>query len=145
MSHGRFSRHSIVATPEGGVRVKIGIREHEVVTDQPERAGGTDSAPTPLELLGASLAGCVALYVHKHCVRVGLPSHEIAVEVKPIWREDPGRVGRFDVTVHVPESFETSSHAGVEAAARGCPVHHTLMHLPEIDIRVKSDTLIPAG
>ena len=43
----------IVVTHDGGVRFAAQIRSHRVVVDQPERAGGDDSGPMPLELLGA--------------------------------------------------------------------------------------------
>lgn len=133
----KFSKHSIVATPAGGLQVSVSIREHMVATDQPERAGGQDTAPTPLELLGASLAGCVALYVHKHCAAQGLSSEGVVVEAKPFWRENPGRVGRYDVVVHLPATIPEAYHAGIEAAAGDCPVHHTLTHMPEVGVRLQ--------
>jgi putative redox protein len=116
--------------------VSISLRGHQVLTDQPERAGGTDTAPTPLELLGASLAGCVALYVHRHCEARGLEAEDLEVEVRPFWRENPGRVGRYEVIVHLPEGIPPSFHAGIEEVARSCPVHHTLTAGPEITVQL---------
>ncbi len=55
----------------------VAVRNHTIRTDQPQRAGGEDSAPTPLELPGAALAGCVALYVQKSCEAVGLPACDL--------------------------------------------------------------------
>jgi putative redox protein len=140
-----FSRHALVATPEGGARFTLRVREHLVQTDQPERAGGSDTAPTPLELLGASLAGCVALYVHKYCESQSLDASELAVEVKPFWRENPGRVGRYDVVVHLPQSIPAEYHAAIEAVAQSCPVHHTLTHAPEITVQLKEVAAAGAG
>jgi putative redox protein len=134
----RTSAHSIVAVPAGGLKVRASVRDHVVPSDQPERAGGEDTAPTPLEMLSVSLAGCIALYVHKFCASNSLPSEDVVVEVKPIWRTDPGRVGRFDVVVHLPEEIPESFHAGIDEIARTCPVHHTLTHTPEITIRLES-------
>jgi putative redox protein len=132
------SRNSLLARPAGGRKIAIAMRDHVVVTDQPERAGGTDTAPTPLELLGAALAGCVALYVQKFCEAEGLSWEGVKVEAKPFWRENPGRVGRYDVTVHLPEGFPHSHRAAVEQAASDCPVHHTLRQMPEIVIGVSA-------
>jgi putative redox protein len=133
----RTSRHSIVATPAGGLRLTTSIREHQVLTDQPQKVGGDDAAPTPLELLGASLAACVALYVKKFCDASGLDADEMGVEVKPFWRDDPGRVGRYDVVVHVPATIPDVYHAEIERVAQTCPVHHTLTHAPEVTTRVQ--------
>jgi putative redox protein len=142
----RFSKHSIVATPEGGTLFSIALRGHQLLTDQPERAGGTDAAPTPLELLGAALAGCVALYVHKYCEKHGLVAEDLAIEVKPVWRENPGRVGRFDTIVHIPAHIPPEHHAGIEEAAQSCPVHHTLTHAPELtlQLQLRAESLAPA-
>ena len=49
-----YVHQPIVVTHEGGVRFAAQIRSHRVVVDQPERAGGEDTGPMPLELLGAS-------------------------------------------------------------------------------------------
>jgi putative redox protein len=133
-----FSKHSIVTTPEGGMRFVIALRDHQVRTDQPEKLGGTDTAPTPLELLGASLSGCVALYVHKYCAAEGLAADDIIVEAKPVWRENPGRVGRFDVLVHLPDTIPEQYHEAINEAARSCPVHHTLTHTPEISVELRT-------
>jgi putative redox protein len=140
----RVSKHSIVATPEGGTLFSIALRGHQLLTDQPERAGGADAAPTPLELLGAALAGCVALYVQKYCEKQGLVAEDLAIEVKPVWRENPGRIGRYDTIVHIPESIPPEHHAGIAEAAQSCPVHHTLAHAPELTLQLRTDSLAPA-
>jgi len=133
----KLSRHSIVAIPADGARITAVVREHEVRTDQPARGGGTDSAPTPLELLSASLASCIALYVNRYCVNEGLQSEGLAVEVKPFWRENPGRIGRFEVVLHVPDTIPGDYHADLLEVAEKCPVHHTLLSGPELGVTVQ--------
>jgi putative redox protein len=131
----RSSKHSIVAAPGEGARVSIEVRGHTVETDQPQRMGGTDTAPTPLELVGVSLAGCIALYAGRYCDAESLDADGLAVEVKPFWRDDPGRIARFDVLVHLPDSVPEAHRSGLEEAARKCPVHHTLTYGPEITLQ----------
>jgi putative redox protein len=131
-----FSRHSIVSRSRGGRKIEVSIRDHLILTDQPERAGGTDTAPTPLELLGAALGGCITLYVQKFCEAEGISADGLAIEVKPFWREDPGRVGRYEAIVHLPDGFPPEHRAAAERAAADCPVHHTLRYAPEVGIRV---------
>jgi putative redox protein len=133
----RTSRHAILATSAGGATITSAVRGHTVRTDQPEKLGGADTAPTPLELLSVSLASCIALYVHRHCEAESLDAEDLAVEVKPIWRDDPGRVGRFDVVVHLPETIPVERHAALLEVAEKCPVHHTLTLAPEITIQLR--------
>lgn len=144
MDRTTISRHSIVATPKGGKRFSISLRDHHILTDQPERADGTDTAPTPLELLGASLSGCVALYVHKYCEAQGLAADDLAVEVRPFWRENPGRVARYDIIVHLPETIPAEHHEEIERVAQSCPVHHTLTLAPEITLQLRAASLVGA-
>ncbi len=65
----RVSKHSVIATPVGGQAFDISVRGHSVRTDQPVGSGGADTAPTPLEMMSISLAGCIALYVRRFCDR----------------------------------------------------------------------------
>jgi putative redox protein len=143
MSDHRRSRHAVVARSAGGTVQSAVVREHVVVTDQPVRAGGTDQAPTPLELLSVALANCVMLYVHRFCVAESLDPEGLEVEVTPFWREDPGRIGRFQVTVHLPDTIPEGHRVAIEDVARKCPVHHTFTHMPEVTLQVQ--TLVPEG
>jgi len=139
----RTSRHSVVATSSGRLAFSVSVRDHVVSTDQPSRVGGDDSAPTPLELLSASLASCIALYVHKFCETNSFVTTGFAVEVKPLWKEEPGRIARFDVILHVPDTIPPMHYMAIEEVARTCPVHNTLTHMP--DIAVQLQALVSAG
>ena len=49
----------------------IKIREHFVGADEPQDAGGDDAAPSPQELLAASLASCTAVTMEMYAARKG--------------------------------------------------------------------------
>ncbi len=136
----RRSKHSVIAVPVGGEAFEVSVRGHTVRTDQPVGSGGADSAPTPLELMSVSLAGCVALYAQRFCATRGLDARGLAVEVNPVWKSEPGRIGRFDVLLHLPSTIPELHHAAIQAVARTCPVHHTLTHAPEIAVEVMSSS-----
>lgn len=127
----------MVAVPAGGVAHAVTVRSHRVLTDQPERSGGSDAAPTPLELMGAALSGCVSLYVQRFLTGRGVATEDVAVEVRPVWRDDPGRVGRYDVIVHLPPDVPAELHAEISRAATACPVHNTLSHPPELTLELR--------
>jgi uncharacterized OsmC-like protein len=129
----RASKHSVVATAVGGEAFEVSVRGHSVRTDQPT---GSDTAPTPLEMVSVALAGCVALYAQRYCARAGLDARGLAVEVNPIWRADQARIGRFAVSLHVPRGISVEHHPALHAAASNCPVHHTLEQGAEISIEI---------
>lgn len=130
-----------VVTNEGGLRFTSQIRGHRVVTDQPERAGGTDEAVTPLELLSASLGSCIALYAHQFCVARNLSPAGLRVEVRTETAKAPGRIARFEVIVVPPDDLPAEHLPALTRAARACPVHNTLTHPPEITV----DLVAPAA
>ena len=76
-------------THHGGVRFAAQVRSHRVLVDQPVHGGGDDTAPSPIELLGASLGTCVALYVKQFCEVRGLPYEGMRVEVETVGAANP--------------------------------------------------------
>jgi putative redox protein len=132
-SHGNVP--PMVVTHEGGVRFAAQIRQHRLIVDQPRGGGGDDSAPMPLELLGASLGTCVALYVQQFCHARGLAYEGMRVEVDP--QPAQGRIGRFDVRVVLPEPLPPQYAQLLERVARSCPAHNTLAHGAEIAVAIQ--------
>ena len=129
-------RQPIVITHEGGMRFAAQVRSHRIVVDQPAKAGGEDAGPMPLELLGASLGTCVALYVQQYGQSRGLPFEGMRVEVEQRGAANPGRVGEFVVRVVLPVALEKHDAEVVERVARSCPAHHTLAHGSIITVEI---------
>lgn len=138
----RASKHSVIATAVGGEAFEVAVRGHTVRTDQPAMG---DTAPTPLEMVSVALAGCVALYAQRYCSGAGIAASGLAVEVNPIWRADEGRIGRYDVLLHLPSTIPVEHHEAIRGAASSCPVHHTLAHGSDIDVRMASRPLETDG
>lgn len=123
----------------GGLRFDARIRGHTVRTDQPVQAGGTDTAVTPLELLGAALGACAALYVSRFCAARGLPTGDLRVEVRATNADDsPRRLGRFVIDVVLPPGIPDDMVPLIERVVRTCPVHNTLAHPPAMEIAIRS-------
>lgn len=127
----------IVVTHEGGAKFAVQIRSHHIVVDQPVRGGGEDSGPAPLELLGASLGTCVALYVHQFCHTRGFPYEGLRVEVEQHGAAHPGRIGQFVVRVLLANDVPAHYAAMLERVARSCPAHNTLTHGAEVTVLIE--------
>jgi uncharacterized OsmC-like protein len=125
----------MVITHVGGVKFAAQIRQHRLMVDQPAGGGGEDSAPMPLELLGASLGTCVALYVQQFCHTRGLPYQGMRVEVDP--QAAQGRVQRFAVRVVLPEPLPPHYAQMLERVAKSCPAHNTLTHGAEVAVEIE--------
>jgi putative redox protein len=122
-----FAGVPIVVRHEGGMRFVARARSHEIVTDQMQRSGGTDSGATPLELLGAALGSCIALYVQQFCEVRELPYGGMKVEVRQKNEKGPNRVGEFSVKVVLPEELPEQYMSVLERVVQSCPVHNTLL------------------
>ena len=119
-------RAPMVITHEGGMRFAAQVRSHRVLVDQPERAGGQDEGPMPIEMLGVSLGTCVALYVQQFLESRKLPYQGMRVEVAQHGAANPSRLGEFVVRVVLPEEIPAHYAELLERVARSCPAHHTL-------------------
>lgn len=129
----------MVVTHEGGLKFATQIRGHRLVVDQPAGAGN-DEGPMPIELLGASLATCVALYVQQFCHARGLPYEGMRVELQQYGAQNPGRVGLFDVRVILPEALPPQYAEMVQRVARSCPAHNTLVHGSEVEVGIEVES-----
>ena len=135
----------IIVTHEGGVQFAAQIRSHRLVIDQPARAGGHDAGPAPIELLGASLGSCVALYVQQFCHVRGLPYDGMRVEVETTGAANPNRIGAFNVRVVLPMNLPPQYAELVERVARSCPAHNTLAHGADVNVTIDAGATAPAA
>jgi putative redox protein len=126
----------IVVTHAGGLRFASQIRTHRIVTDQSERAGGEDSAPSPLELVSAALGSCVAVYVHQFLVSRRLPHGGVRIEVTPRNAAGPNRIAELAVRVCLPGELPPSTMEMLERVVRSCPVHNTLSMGAEVSVAI---------
>jgi ribosomal protein S12 methylthiotransferase accessory factor len=132
----------IVVTHQAGVRFAAQIGVHELITDQPFRGGGRDAGPSPIELFGAALGSCIALYVHKFLVTRGAADEGLRVEVTQHAVRDPHRLARFDVHIMLPDGVPPLYRPMVEAVARVCPAYNTLVRSAEIAITIEAPALV---
>ena len=132
------SHQPIVVTHEGGVRFAAQIRSHRVVVDQPERGGGADAGPMPLELIGTALGTCIALYVQRFLHVRNLPYEGMRVEVEQHTAGNPNRIGAFVARVILPVPLPAAYVGLLERVARTCPAHATLTHRSQVLVTIET-------
>ncbi len=113
------------ARPTGtGFEHEIDVNgRHTIVTDEPERLGGTDRGPAPHELLAATLASCVATMVAMYARNRGWELGETVVDVD----YDPERVPRlFTIEIRLPDGLTAEQQQRLERVGRTCPVRRAL-------------------
>jgi putative redox protein len=134
----------IVVTHEGGVRFAAQVGSHRVIVDQPERSGGSNSGPSPLELLGTALGTCIAYYVQQFLHARGLPYDGMRVEVEQHKASGPSRIGTFIARVIVPAALPAPTIALLERVAQSCPAHGTLTHASQVIVTIDAQAAAAA-
>jgi putative redox protein len=114
----------------------IEVREHHLTADEPHDAGGDDAAPSPQELLAASLASCTAITMEMYAKRKGWEIGKIEVEAEfaPAERGTPTR---FSLVMRLPSDLSDEQVERLKVIATKCPVHRTLDGEVMFDERVE--------
>ena len=114
----------------------VSIREHRVSADEPEESGGDDAAPSPQELLAASLASCTAVTMEMYAQRKGwdIGGVEVEAEFTP---PDRGCPTKFGLLIRLPSHLGPEQVERLKVIAAKCPIHRTLDGEVMFDERVE--------
>src|SRR4051812_23255438 len=105
------------------LRQEVRTGRHAVVVDEPGCLGGTDSAPSPYQLLGAALASCVLLTMRMYADRKGWELGDTTVDVCLDRDDDPTTA---TVTLRLSDALSDDQRERLQRVARACPVSKTL-------------------
>ncbi len=122
-------------TLSAGTRTNISIRRHEFHSDEPLEAGGSDSAPTPGELMLGALGSCMAITCKLYAGRKGwdLTGVEVALDYERFRGRDYLAHAGDELYVHeVREALvfhgdlDDKQRARLREIAGKCPIHRLL-------------------
>ncbi|MDQ8045159.1 MAG: OsmC family protein [Solirubrobacteraceae bacterium] len=114
-----------VSTSQGGLRHLVSVGDHHLIVDEPVERGGTDTGPSPLELLAASLVSCTAITMQLYAKRKGWELDDLTVEVdyQPAER---GALTQFEMILGFPDNLSDEQVEKLKVIAAKCPIHRTL-------------------
>ena len=132
-----MNEKEIIVTLGGGVKVDAAFKGFTIRTDQPVKAGGENSAPSPFDLFLASLATCAGYYVAAFCQERKIPAEGLSLRMT--WTRDPDSklIGRVLIEILLPAGFPEKYRAAVVKAAAQCTVKAHLAHPPEIAVEAR--------
>lgn len=118
---------------DGGMRAVTQVGDFEVVVDEPETAGGTDTGPQPTDLLLVSVSSCFAL-------ALAFVARKRGVDLLGL---DVTAIGRYEGLKFCEISLSISSDSPrsvvedlLPEAKRVCYVSNTLQRQPELTVEV---------
>jgi uncharacterized OsmC-like protein len=135
----------IVRGSAAGFAQEIFTGAHRLRADEPTAVGGTDTGPSPYDLLLAALGSCTSITVEMYARRKGWPLEHVTVWLRhsKIHASDcadcetkEGLLDRIERDIHLAGPLTTEQRSRLLEIANRCPVHRTLTS--EIDIRTKA-------
>jgi putative redox protein len=136
--------HVIVHGTAAGFAQEVEVGSHEVYADEPVSFGGTDSGPSPYDLLLAALGSCTSMTIGFYARKRRWPLENITVSLRHsrIHAADceecetkEGKIDRIELDIHLTGSLADEQRAKLMEIADKCPVHQTLTS--EINIRTR--------
>jgi putative redox protein len=120
----------------GGSKVETTVRGFKISTDQPIKAGGENSAPSPFELFLASIGTCAGYYVAAFCQARGIPTVDIGFTQTMLRNESTHLVEKIQLELSLPPGFPEKYRDAVVKAAEACTVKKHLAAPPAISVSI---------
>lgn len=126
-----------------GYRTEILANGHALVADEPRSVGGTNTGPTPYDLLISGLGACTAMTLRMYADHKGWSLDEVAVRLKheKVHADDckdengrPKKIDRIERVLDVHGDLDENQRKRLVEIANRCPVHRTL----EGDLRIET-------
>src|ERR1700720_2871747 len=136
--------HVIVRGSATGFAQEIQIGSHRLTADEPVSFGGTDTGPSPYDLLLAALGSCTSMTISLYARRERWPLEGVTVFLShsKIYAADcaecetrEGKIDRIEREIQLTGSLTVEQRSKLMEIADKCPVHRTLTS--EINIRTR--------
>jgi len=126
---------SVSVSGESGYAQRITTAAHELKSDEPEKRGGTDTGPSPFELMLSSLGACTAITMRMYAERKQWNLGLIGVKLRLL--KDGDEPARIERKISVTENLEAEQQAKLLEIADKTPVTRALA--PGVPIRTIFD------
>ena len=118
----------------GGVQVNAQFNGFEVASDQPERNGGQNSAPSPFDFFLASLGTCAGFFALRFCQQRDLSTDGLRLQLTTERNTETKRLDRVAITMQLPNDFPEKYRSAIIRATDQCAVKKALLDPPEIEL-----------
>lgn len=119
-----------------GAQQKIIVRykDFEIITDQPQKLGGENSAPSPFDLFMVSIGACAGWYVKTFCQSRGLSEQGITLTQKGHYNPEKKLYDKIEIEIKLPVDFPENYIEPLIKAASACTVKKQIANAPDFEI-----------
>ena len=134
-----------VVRTETGLRTEAMSNGFGLILDEPLAVGGSNTGPTPYDLLATALAACTSMTLRLYADRKRWPLEAVMVDVDhhKVHAQDtkdragsPNRLDLFERRIEVEGALDDEQRARLLEIADRCPVHRTLSSQARIVTRL---------
>jgi putative redox protein len=134
----------VVHGSAAGFAQEITVGSHRLSSDEPVQAGGTDSGPSPYDLILSALGSCTSMTLGMYARRKAWPLESVTVRLRNsrIHAVDcaecetkEGMLDRIELDIELAGTLSAEQRSKLLEIANKCPVHRTLVS--EINIRTR--------
>jgi len=118
----------------GGTRVNAQYGGFDVATDQPEKNGGENSAPSPFDLFLVSLGTCAGFFALRFCQQRELTTDGMRLSLTTERNPETKRLDRIEITLNLPDGFPEKYREAIIRATDQCAVKKVLVDPPAIEL-----------
>ncbi|HYD53165.1 MAG TPA: bifunctional alpha/beta hydrolase/OsmC family protein [Gemmatimonadaceae bacterium] len=132
----------VARTGADGLRTELLAGGHPLVADEPASVGGTETGPTPYDLLAAALAACTSMTLQMDARRKGWPLEDAIVRAthrkihaldESTLPEGEPRLDQIERSIELTGDLTDEQRARLAEIADRCPVHRTLERGVKVD------------
>jgi ribosomal protein S12 methylthiotransferase accessory factor len=118
----------------GGLAVEADFNKFCIRTDQTQSDGGENSAPSPFDLLLASLGTCTGFYALRFCRERRLSTEGLRLTLKTEKDLEKNRLSKIKLVIHLPPGFPEKYREAIVRATHQCSVKRTIFDPPEFEV-----------
>lgn len=138
-----------------GLQSRVAMRDHEMIVDEPEALGGTDTGPNPVELVLAALGTCQEITYRAYATALGIPLDSVSVTLDGdidlrgfFGVDDTVRAGYQGIkgTVRISSPADEAKLRMLQDAVNAhCPVLDILTKPVPVDLELDIETVTEAA
>ncbi|PLX88853.1 MAG: osmotically inducible protein OsmC [Desulfuromonas sp.] len=118
----------------GGVQVAAELGKFNILSDQPERNGGTDLAPSPYDLFLASLGTCAGFFALRFCQQRDISSEGLGLTLDLERNPETRRLDKIVMDIQLPEGFPDKYKKAIIRATEECAVKKVVVDPPIFEV-----------